>query len=72
MGHRWNYYNLFSTSKWFKILVKFITAPAEARPRALEIIMGTYVEFSVKEDTRRQHGGEPDPRTFKSDRVTTG
>ena len=29
--------------------------------------MGIYVEFSIKEDTRRQRGVEPDPRTFKSD-----
>ena len=52
--------------EWFKTLVKFITPPAEARATSLEIIMETYVEFSVKEGTRRQRGGEPGPRTFIS------
>ena len=35
--------------------------------RNIEISIGTYVEFSIKEDTRRQRGVEPGPRTFKSD-----
>ena len=35
--------------------------------RKIEINIGTYVEFSIKEDTRRQRGVEPDPRTFKRD-----
>ena len=35
--------------------------------RNIEINIGTYVEFSIKEDTRRQRGVEPDPRTFKRD-----
>ena len=52
--------------EWFKTLVKFIAPPAEARVTSLEIIMDTYVEFSVKEGTRRQRGGEPGPRTFIS------
>ena len=29
--------------------------------------MDTYVEFSVKEGTKQQRGGEPDTRTFISD-----
>ena len=52
--------------EWFKILVKFITPPAETRTTSLEIIMDTYVEFSVKEVTRRKRGGEPRPRTVIS------
>ena len=72
MGHRWNGDNPFSTSKcyyeeWFKTLVKFITPPTEARATTLEISMDTYVEFSVKEGTRRQRGGEHSPRTFIKD-----
>ena len=52
--------------EWFKTLVKFITPPAEIRTTSLEIIMDTYVEFSVKEVTRRKRGGEPRPRTVIS------
>ena len=52
--------------KWFKTLVKFIMSPAKARVTSLKTIMDTYVEFSVKEDTRQQRGGEPGPRTFIS------
>ena len=36
------------------------------RDTSLEIIMDIYVEFGVKEGTRRQRGGEPGPRTFIS------
>ena len=43
-----------------------ITPSAEARATLLEIIMGTYLEFSVKEGTRRQRRGDPVPRTFIS------
>ena len=72
MGHRWNGNNPFSTSKcyyeeWFKTLLKFIAPPDEARATKLEISMDTYVEFSVKEGTKQQRGGEPDTRTFISD-----
>ena len=72
MGHRWNGDNPFSTSKcyyeeWFKTLLKFIAPPDEARATKLEIGMDTYVEFSVKEGTKQQRGGEPDTRTFISD-----
>ena len=72
MDHRWNGDNPFSTSKcyyeeWFKTLVKFIAPPDEARATKLEISMDTYVEFSVKEGTKQQRGGEPDTRTFISD-----
>ena len=72
MGHRWNGDNPFSTSKcyyeeWFKTLLKFIAPPDEARATKLEISMDTYVEFSVKEGTKQQRGGEPDTRTFISD-----
>ena len=52
--------------EWFKTLVKFFTPPAETRTTSLEIIMNTYVEFSVKEVTRRKLGGEPHPRTVIS------
>ena len=72
MGHRWNGDSPFSTSKcyyeeWFKTLVKFITPLAEAQANILEISMDTYVELSIKEGTRRKHGGEPGRRTFISD-----
>ena len=72
MGHRWNGDNPFSTSKcyyeeWLKTLLKFIAPPDEARATKLEISMDTYVEFSVKEGTKQQRGGEPDTRTFISD-----
>ena len=61
--------------EWLKTLVKFITPPTEARATSLEIIMDTYVEFSVKEDTRQQRRGEPGHRTLKCKkchRVTNG
>ena len=61
--------------EWFKILVKFITPLADARATSLKIIMDTYVEFSVKEGTRRQRVGEPGPRMLKCKkchRVTNG
>ena len=80
MGHRWNGDNPFSTFKCyykeqFKTLVKFITPPAEAQAKALEISMETCVEFIVMEGTRQQCGGEPGTRPFISDlchRVTNG
>ena len=53
--------------EWFKTLVQFFTPSAEARALALEISMDTYVEFLVKEGTRRHREGEPGFRTFLSD-----
>ena len=72
MGYRWNGDSLLSKCKhyyeeWFKTLVKFITPPVEARATILEISMNSYVEFSVKEGTRRECGDEPGPKTFISD-----
>ena len=55
-----------SYEEWFKTLVKFVAPPAETRTTSSQIIMDTYVEFSVKEVTRRKRGGELRPRTVIS------
>ena len=47
--------------------MKVITSPAIARATKLEISMDSYVEFSVRKDTRQQRVDEPGPTTFISD-----
>ena len=44
---------------WFKMFLKFITRPAEARLMSFEIITDIYIEFSCKEGTKQQRGGKP-------------